>query len=254
MWQNAEALTMAETEDGSRAGQVRALLRAARQASLATADGTTPYAALVTPACTGDLSIVLLLSELSLHTAQLRANPHCALLCTAPGGVGLYNPQTLARVTVVCEAAVDPDPALRRRYLALHPYAALYAGFEDFHIWRLRIRSGQLVSGFAQAWRFGAGDVLPDAARAAAIAAAEDEVLRHCNAAHAAAMDAIGVAYGGSVGRWALSGVDGDGCDLIGGDAYARVAWPHPVADVEALHHALVALARQARGHGAQAG
>ncbi len=60
--------------------QARKLLRAARVGTLATGIDGQPFASLVTPACAPDLSVLLLLSELSEHTKHLRAEPRCSLL------------------------------------------------------------------------------------------------------------------------------------------------------------------------------
>src|SRR5579863_3516333 len=108
--------------------EARKLLRAARSGTLATAvDGGQPFASLVTPACAPDLSMLLLLSNLSEHTRHLRAEPRCSILvCGAAEGA---NPQTAPRVTVTGIAEMADDPVLKARYLAVHPYASLYADF-----------------------------------------------------------------------------------------------------------------------------
>src|SRR4051812_24611948 len=105
--------------------EARKLLRAARSGTLATAaDGGQPFASLVTPACAPDLSLLLLLSNLSEHTRHLRGEPRCSILVT--GQAEGANAQTAPRLTVTGIAAVSDDPALKARYLALHPYASLY--------------------------------------------------------------------------------------------------------------------------------
>src|SRR5580704_6511330 len=108
----------------------RKLLRAAHVGTLATSMQGQPFASLVTPATAPDLAMLLLLSDLSEHTRHLRADPRCSLLvCGAAEGA---NPQTAPRVTVTGVAETVVDVALKARYLAVHPYAALYAGFSDF--------------------------------------------------------------------------------------------------------------------------
>src|SRR5450631_1549257 len=90
---------------GGTAFEARKLLRAARSGTLATAaDGGQPFASLVTPACTPDLSLLLLLSDLSEHTRHLRAEPRCSILVcgTAEGA----NPQTAPRLTVTGTAQI----------------------------------------------------------------------------------------------------------------------------------------------------
>src|SRR6478735_1963078 len=77
------------------AWEARKLLRAARAGTLATVADRQPFASLVTPACSPDLALLLLLSDLSEHTRHLRAEPRCSVLVTGPP-VG-DNPQTAPR-------------------------------------------------------------------------------------------------------------------------------------------------------------
>ena len=86
----------------------RQLLRAARMAALASSAGGQPFASLVTPACAPDLSVLLLLSDLSEHTRHLRAEPRCSLLVAGPAEGA--NPQTAPRLTLTGLAAPEPDP------------------------------------------------------------------------------------------------------------------------------------------------
>ena len=69
------------------------------------------------------------------------------------GTAETVNPQTTPRVTVTALAEVVDEPSLKARYLAVHPYAALYADFADFATWRIIPAAGLLVGGFAR--RFG---------------------------------------------------------------------------------------------------
>ncbi len=220
----------------------RKLLRAARSGTLATSMQGQPFASLVTPATAPDLAVLLLLSDLSEHTRHLRGDPRCSVLVcgTATGA----NPQTAPRATVTGLAETVVDAGLRARYLAVHPYAALYAGFGDFALWRIRPVNGLFVGGFARAARLRAADLTPDPAAVAAIAAAAAEIIAHCNADHPDAMAAIARAPG----AWQMVGVDVDGCDLAQGERVVRVAWPAPVSDAGDVRRELIRLARAARG------
>ena len=66
--------------DSDPAWEARKLLRSARAGTLATSLQGQPFASLVTPACAPDLSLLLLLSDLSEHTRHLRAEPRCSVL------------------------------------------------------------------------------------------------------------------------------------------------------------------------------
>lgn len=221
----------------------RRLLRAARSGTLATQADGQPFAALVTPATAPDLFILLWLSALSEHTRHLRAEPRCALLVAGAPADGV-NPQTAPRVTVTGIAEVVEDAALKARWLAVHPYASLYAEFPDFALWRIRPLGGQFVGGFARAHRLRAGDLTPDPASVAAIAAA-DEIMAHVNSDHPDALAAIA----GVDAPCRIVAVDVDGFDLATDEAapVRRIAFPEPVADPNGVRAALIRMARAAR-------
>lgn len=229
--------------------EARRLIRGSAAATLATGAGGAPFAALVTPATAPDLSALMLLSSLSEHTRQLQAEPRCALLFL--GAAEGPNPQTAPRVTLtgLAEKVPEPEvPALKARWLARHPYAALYADFGDFALWRVRPGGALLVGGFARASRLRLADLLPDPAATAAIAAAEAEIIAHVNADHADAIAAIAEGlHGAPPGPWMLAAVDTDGCDLALGEAVLRHHWPAPVAEADGVRAALIRAARDGR-------
>ncbi|MBB5688189.1 DUF2470 domain-containing protein [Roseomonas alkaliterrae] len=241
------------TEQGVR--EARALIRGAGSATLATSAGGQPFASLVTPAPAPDLSPLLWLSALSEHTRHLAAEPRCALLFT--GAAEGPNPQTAPRVTVTGLAERVPEaeaPALKARWLARHPYAALYADFADFALWRVRIGAALHVGGFARAERIRAAELAPDPAAVAAIAAAEAGIVAHVNRDHADAVAAIAEGLlGAGPGAWRLATVDVDGCDLTEGNRTVRLAFLAQVSDAGAVRAALVRAAREGRSRLGQA-
>ncbi len=241
---------MAHTEEfdqpSSPAWEARKLLRAIRVGTLATAvreEGRQgqPFASLVTPACTPDLSILLFLSDLWEHTRHLMADPRCSVLVS--GAPVSANPQTSPRVTVTGLAETTDDPAMKARFLAVHPYASLYADFADFRLWRIRPMAALFVGGFARAVRLKAGDLTPDGAALAAISAAEAGIIHHCNQDHSDAL----IAIAGKSCAWRMVAVDVDGCDLASGEHVVRVAWSAPAKNAGEVRAELVRLAAAAR-------
>jgi putative heme iron utilization protein len=228
--------------DSDPAWEARKLLRAARGGTLATSLQGQPFASLVTPACAPDLSLLLLLSDLSEHTRHLRAEPRCSVLVAGPAESA--NPQTAPRCSVTGLAEVVADAALKARYLAIHPYASLYADFGDFALWRVRPLGGLYVGGFARAARLHVADLTPDPNGVAAIAAAEASIISHCNTDHADALAAIA----GSAEPWRMVAVDVDGCDLAAGERVTRISWSGPVADAVGVRRELVQLVDAAAG------
>jgi putative heme iron utilization protein len=222
--------------------EARRLLRSARVGTLATSDKGHPFASLVTPACLPDGSLAILVSKLSEHTRHLAADPRCSVLLA--GVAETVNPQTTPRVTFIGSAEVVQDKALRARFLTVHPYAELYAGFGDFSFWRIKPEALRLVGGFGRAYRLKAGDVAPDPEAVKAVLAAEAGIIEHCNRDHAAALAAIA----GSPGDWRMVAVDVDGFDLALEQRVVRIAWAAPVKDAAEVRKELVRRVQEGRG------
>ena len=133
----------------------KTLLRATRAGTLGTIDRNTghPFASLVTVATDIDGSPVILTSRLSTHTANLEQDGRASVLLAETGkGDPLAHPRltVLGAFSAVARDSAD-DARVRRRFLARHPKAELYAGFGDFAFWRMSVVSAHLNGGFARA-------------------------------------------------------------------------------------------------------
>lgn len=223
----------------------RQMLRGLDRATLATAlPGGAPYASLVLLATAPDGAPLLLISDLAQHTVNIAAEPRVALLLD--GTAGRDEPLTGPRVTLLGRAGRSAEDGLRARFLARHPSAALYAGFADFHLYRVAVERAHLVAGFGRIDWIAAADLLPPGL--AALAASEDEIVRHMNADHNAAVDLYArVLLGRDGDGWQLTGIDAEGADLRRGGEIARLDFAAPVGDAQEARAALAALARQAR-------
>jgi len=223
----------------------RRLIRSRDLAALGTSLGGRPYVSLVAAACDSDASPLLLLSDLAQHTRNLIADPAVSLLFedTAGHADRLAGP----RLTLLGRAERCDDPRAAARFAARYPASAAYAGFGDFHLYRVSIERGHLVAGFGRiAWieaaelRYGAG--------AGALAAAEGEIVDHMNRDHP---DAIELYARHLLGRqatgWRMTGIDPEGIDLRCGGETARLDFAAPVLSPAAARRALVALAQAAR-------
>ncbi len=189
---------------------------------------------------------IFLFSDLSDHTKNLAADARASLLVEEASRHA--NPQTAPRVTLVGRIARDDEPRLRRRFLARHPGAAFYAGFADFHVFRMTIERVHYVGGFGRARWLAAADVLADRAAADALAACEDDVLARLNAEHADAVQLIATRLLGRRGTgWRIIGVDPAGVDFRRGASLARLAFPRPATDAESLVTLLLEQADEAR-------
>ncbi|MEQ9489962.1 MAG: DUF2470 domain-containing protein [Alphaproteobacteria bacterium] len=204
------------------------------------------YGSLVLYACDHAAHPLLLISDLADHTKNLRANPRCSLLVDGTGG--LAEPLTGPRVTLMGTVEPADEPALLNRFTARHPGSAFYAGFGDFHLFRMRIDRAHLVAGFGRIhWMDGAA-VIIDTADAGALADQESGVVEHMNEDHA---DAVGLYANVILGLpgvgWRLTGVDPEGADLRRGGDTARLPFDKPVTDAETARVELVRLVKRAR-------
>jgi putative heme iron utilization protein len=152
-------------DDAARA-LARRLLGDARYGALATIDAADghPMASRVAVALDAEGAPLLLISALSAHSGALDADPRCSLLVGEPGaGDPLAHPRLTVSGHARRIARDDPSqPAVRTRWLEVHPKAALYVDFGDFAFWRIDVMQASLNGGFGRAYRLTAQDLSSD--------------------------------------------------------------------------------------------
>jgi putative heme iron utilization protein len=164
---------------------------------------------------------------------------------------GHADPLTGPRLTLLGRAELSDEPRAAARFAARHPASAQYAGFADFHLYRVTIERGQLVAGFGRiAWV--EAEELRFTADASALAAAEPDIVAHMNRDHADAVELYAQRLLGRKGAgWQMTGIDPEGIDLrrtleAGGEP-ARLNFAAPVLTPAMARHVLVTLAQTAR-------
>lgn len=227
--------------------EVRHLLRRARKATLATLDRNSgyPYASLVAMATEPDGAPLLLLSRLALHTQNIEADPRASLLIEA--GIGHGDPLAGGRVTVTGRVQPAASSTARRRFLAVHPAAAGYAGFADFSLFVLHLERAHFVGGFGRIFSLDRNDVLVDASGAGDLISAEPELLEKVNRDEVVHIARLGERLsGGRAGRWQVTGLDPAGCDLALADERLRCDFTEPATTAEKALRAMHQLFQQA--------
>jgi putative heme iron utilization protein len=122
-----------------------------------------------------------------------------------------------------------------------------YAGFADFHLYRIAIERGHLVAGFGHISWIEAPD-LRFSGDAATLASAGSDITDHMNRDHADALDLYATRLLGRSGAgWRMSGIDPEGVDLRRDSETARLYFEAPVLTPAAARQALVELAQRAR-------
>jgi putative heme iron utilization protein len=234
----------------SAAAQSRWLMGVALKASLATFDVASghPYASLVTVAMEPDGTPLLLLSRLARHTRNLAADPRASLLYDGTGTAG--DPLAGPRVTVLCRCRATPSATARRRFLARHPAAAVYADFPDFQFFVAEAESAHLVGGFGRIVDISAAELSREVADAGALLAAESDILAHMNEDHREAL-ALYVSAFADVARepagLRMTGIDPEGFDVADATQAWRFAFKVRVRTPAEARGELVRLTQAAR-------
>ncbi|HEY0835192.1 MAG TPA: pyridoxamine 5'-phosphate oxidase family protein [Azospirillum sp.] len=232
----------------------RRILRAADRAVLASAqrdaDGW-PYPSLALTAADLDGTPILFISTLADHTRNIAQEARVGLLFSAPCDPA--NPLSGPRVSLLGRAVRSAEPRHRARFLARHPASAVYKDFADFAVYTIDVERAHVVTGlatgFARSVWVSAAELLP-AGVPPALAEGEAELVETLNREQGEALQALAPAAPTDGGRWAVTGVDPEGCDLRSGGAVARIDFNHRVEDVEGVR---AALARRLAQSGAAA-
>lgn len=230
------------------AADARTLIRRAFKGSLASLDSPSgaPYASLITLATDAGGAPLLLISTLARHTRNLVEDPRASILID--GTDAAADPLQGARLTLSGKAEKVNGEAERRRFLARHPEAELYADFPDFSFWRLALEGAHYIGGFGRIVDLAASDLLVSLEGADALLEAEPGILAHMNEDHTDAIALYALAFtGGDPGPWRMTGIDPDGCDIALGPDGRRIAFSTRVLTPGDARKELVRLAEEAR-------
>ena len=143
-------MTQERVKDGFSAEDIVALMHNARTAALSSLarDDQSPYVSLVTIGCDEAHCPVILISDLALHTKNLRADGRASLLFD--GTREFDPPLTGPRVTAMGTFAPTNDDKARGCFLETHPDAVMYADFADFNFWRMKVETFHAIAGFGR--------------------------------------------------------------------------------------------------------
>jgi heme iron utilization protein len=232
------------------AGLARSLLSRSRQGALATLMAGTgdPYCSLINVASAPDGAPILLISRLAIHTRNLLADPRVSvMLDERVAGDPLEGARIMLAGTAE-EAGSDNVDQLRRRYLAAHPSAEMFADFKDFSFFRVAPKGLHLVAGFGRIIDLSPRDFLTDLTDADALIEAEPDIVSHMNVDHTDTMSLYAIKLlGAQPGSWRCTGCDPGGLDMQDGTRTLRLDFSHRVTTPTAVRQILKELADKAR-------
>lgn len=195
---------------------------------------------------------IFLISNMAMHTQNLRSDPRCSLFVTQPAADG--DPLGAARATLVGNATVVADEekaAVREIYLARHENSRYWVDFADFHFFRLEPVDLYYVGGFGVMGWVAAEEFEKAAADPLAEAAAG--IMAHMNADHVESMVVLAKKYAGiEATEAAMTSVDRLGFTLrlrtAEGMKGPRINFLSEVHDAQETRKMLVEMVRQAKG------
>ena len=116
-----------------------------------------PYVSLANYACDRRGCPVFLFSSLARHSKGIEKDGRVSLLVAEPAKEG----DALAGLRASFMGRIEQVPGedVRDLYVAAHPYATDYAGFNDFSFYRLYPETVHVVGGFGRIETLKAGEV-----------------------------------------------------------------------------------------------
>nr|WP_281262233.1 pyridoxamine 5'-phosphate oxidase family protein [Acuticoccus kandeliae] len=227
----------------------RNLVHTAQDAAFGTLDASgAPNVSHVAVATLVDGSPVLLISDLAVHTQNVKRDNRASLLFVAAEGESA-DTNTRARVTLNGRLVPLEDVAAGRdRFLRRHKDAAGYIDFADFRLMRFVVEGAHLVAGFGRITDLSPEAILAPADMVAGLAKMDAGGCAHMNEDHLDALEVMAVAIaGGPAGHWTAVALDPQGIDMTDGTRTVRVEYDAPVADGLGLRTALKTLADRGR-------
>lgn len=155
-----------------------------------------PFGSLMPYALDAEGRPLFLISNMAMHTQNLKADPRASLFVTQAATDG--DPLGAARTTLIGTAEAVPQDELaaaREVYLAAHETSKYWVDFADFGFFRLSVVDVYYVGGFGMMGWVEAGDYVT--AEPDPLAKAAAGILSHMNADHVAAMILLAQTHSG---------------------------------------------------------
>ncbi len=235
------------------AERVRTLLSLASIATLSTLSRKHegfPFGSLMPYALDAAGRPIFLISNLAMHTQNLKADPRASLFVEQTGADG--DPLGAARATLMGHVELVPQPDLasaREQYLLRHPNSRYWVDFADFNFFRLQPIDVYYVGGFGVMGWVEATEY--EHASPDPLAEASAGILSHMNADHVDSMILLARTHANLVASEAtMTSVDRLGFFLRlkteDGMKGTRINFPREVTTPQETRKVLVEMVRQA--------
>jgi len=219
--------------------QARSFLYGAHQGALGSLNQGVPFVSAVNLIAANDGRVLLMVSKLAEHSANLQQNPACSLLLTAVGAADI---QASPRLTLVGRVeVVEREEAAR--YLALFPHTASYLEL-DFYFLAIRVERARWIAGFGRAvW-------LEPSKLCATLPwdeSAEADMVAHMNQDHAPELQRYLHLADADAQKVSMAAIDPWGFWLLADGKPARIAFEAPATSPDQVRNTLIELAEISR-------
>ena len=193
---------------------------------------------------------IFLISNMAMHTQNLKADPRASLFVEQTGADG--DPLGAARATLIGHVEFVPQEdiaSVREQYLARHPNSSYWVDFADFNFFRLQPIDLYYVGGFGVMGWVEASDY--EHASSDPLAEASAGILSHMNADHVDSMILLARTHANLVASEAtMTSVDRLGFSLrlktAEGMKGTRINFPREVTTPQETRKVLVEMVREA--------
>ena len=245
-----------QPEEPSHAERIRTLAATGSVAVLSTMSrkhAGFPFGSLMPYALDATGRPIFLISNMAMHTQNLRSEPRASLFLTKMASKD--DPLGSARATLVGLVHFVPEleiPEARALYLAQHESSRYWVDFADFHFFRLQPVEIYYVGGFGVMGWVNAEDY--ETAAPDPLSAAAAGILEHMNADHVAAMVSLAGAQAGiHATEAAMTSVDrlGFTLRLTTGEGMKgiRINFPREARTAQEVRSVLVAMLHALEPH-----
>ncbi len=210
-----------------------------------------------------DLSPILLLSDLSEHTKNIKEkNSASLMLCEERKLYKFFpkfdnkfssyeDPMSRPRVTLIGKLKKTINLNDRKRFISRHPASNLYANFKDMNFYKMDIKSAHLIGGFAQVKWFTRNEIL--CKNISNFQDSEENIINHMNSSHKTSIKMYinylmknEISSAQRKGDWNITGIDPDGFDLRKKQITARYFFEKEISNAKKLRGVFVNLHKKA--------
>ena len=218
---------------------------------------TMPYSTFVMTASDYDGSPLILLSDLSDHTKNLKKNNFASMLFyeeqkeikffpefdNSNLPYDYEDPMSRPRLTVIGELKISNESYHKRRFSMRHPASNLYLNFKDMNIYKLHIKAAHITAGFAKVKWFSKKELLYKVEFN--LENNEFDIINHMNEEHQESINLYEkylFDLKSIEGNWKLVGIDPEGFDIRLNKIVKRFNFKSPIKKLSMIRKIFVNL------------